>query len=416
MARNQSFSLLLLQTTALRQAKPSEQLPVNSPVAHSIQRRFSRKTSTQISMTSQLRHQNEITSEDIDSLRPRRFTDVMRIEVEGGKGGPGCYSFIRTRSITSGHADGGNGGVGGDVYLQAQAVKPCDLSYFKKLNFIGNEGRSGKRAKKNGDPGNPIIVAVPVGTKVYKVVDIKVDGIPKEKLELLTKKPLKDQEKVLVARGGKPGLGSCDKDYMSERQAGLSGQKVKLELLLSIPNDVALVGFSGTGKTSFLGTVTRTLGQIGGEGPATIHPSIGDIKFIDGKKVHVLDLPPIKFENILHPITSEAEEGLNRPSFYDYKYIHHLQSSKLIVFVMDASSVNLNDDVINLLKFVKQYDLAEKKIFFALNKRDLLVDGQEDKIKAYFIKLKAPFAFMSASNGEDTTQVVAYLRKMLLEK
>lgn len=367
-------------------------------------------------MTSQMRHQNVITEEDIDSLKPRRFTDVMRIEVEGGKGGPGCFAFIRTRSITTGHADGGNGGVGGDVYLQAQAVKPYDLSYFKKIHIIGNEGKSGKTSKKTGAPGNPIIVGVPIGVRVYKIVETKVNGMSKEKRELLTSKPLKDQEKLLVAKGGKPGLGTCDKNYKPDRQAGLPGQKVKLELVLSIPNDVALVGFSGTGKTSLLATVTRTLSQIGKEGPATIHPTLGAIKFIDEKKVNMLDLPPIKIENILQPVLSETGDAYGDPAFFEYKYAHHLFNSKLIVFVMDASSKNLNDDVINLLKFVKQYELADKKILFALNKQDLLADGEEDKIKAFFIKLKAPFAFMSANDGEKTSQVVSYLRKMLLEK
>ena len=363
-----------------------------------------------------MRHQKVITEQDIDSLRPRRFTDVMRIEVQGGQGGPGCFAFVRTRSITTGHADGGNGGVGGDVYLQAQAAKPHDLSYFKKLVVVGNEGKSGKTFKKTGDPGNPIIVGVPVGTKAYRVTETKVNGMLKEKLELLTRQPMKDEEKVLVARGGKPGLGTCDPSYKPNRQAGLPGQKVRLELVVSIPNDVALIGFSGTGKTSFLASVTRTLSSIGGDGPATIHPSLGAIKFVDEKKVTILDLPPIRIENIRDPALTEVDEGFTGPAFFEFKYAHHLRASKLIVCVVDAACSTLHDDVINLLKFIKQNELADKKIFFALNKRDLLADDEEDKIKAYFIKLKAPFGFMSANDGEKTTEVVSYIRRIVLEK
>ena len=374
------------------------------------QRGFSRVINPKtIPKNPSLKKEKNLTQKDIDEIQPVTFVDEKNIIVQGGKGGPGCFSFIRTRIIKTGHADGGCGGQGGDIYIVGQSTKSLDLSYIGEGKIEGNSGTSGKEKTKNGKKGNDIEIGVPVGSKVTKILaENKSVEINNFKSKTLCE-DIKNKQKILLVKGGKGGKGTTDNTYSPNKQQGEMGEMATIKLDLSIQSDSILIGFAKSGKSTLLGIMTRSIGKIGNSLINTYSPIIGVIKFIDEKKLTLLDLPPLEMlrnPGFEHPRAEIIIKG--------YKYAKHLRKTKIITIVLDGESPVIQDEIIAILKFIKEYKLDEKRIYFLVNKMDLLDEKRIEWLKEYFKQLKAPFSMVSGLKGEGVESFIFYLRNKVI--
>ena len=206
-----------------------------------------------------------------------QFTDISRINVKGGDGGAGCMSFRREAHVPKGGPDGGDGGRGGDVIIQADAQLSSLIDYRYKHHFRAERGTHGKGARKDGKAGEDLILRVPVGTvvreldpdtqePVFEIADLTHDG-----------------ERVIVAPGGAGGLGNTHFVTSVRRapafaQLGEPAQEHWIELEMKLMADAALVGLPSVGKSSLIAHMSAARPKIADYPFTTIVPNLGVVR------------------------------------------------------------------------------------------------------------------------------------------
>ena len=177
-----------------------------------------------------------------------QFTDISRINVCGGDGGAGCMSFRREAFVPKGGPDGGDGGRGGNVVIQADAQLSSLIDYRFKHHFRAERGTHGQGARRNGKSGEDLILKVPMGT-VVRELDPETQTPMFEIADLVH-----DGERVVVAPGGAGGLGNTHFVTSVRRapafaQLGEPAEEHWIELEMKLMADAALVGFPSVGKS-----------------------------------------------------------------------------------------------------------------------------------------------------------------------
>lgn len=294
-----------------------------------------------------------ITTEQITSnvlKLDRSFVDYTKISVKSGTGGDGCYTFIQPRGYRSKIPAGGNGGKGGDVYIQASSHKKT-LNMLK--NFVAEDGEHGKGKDMDGIGGKDIYIKVPIGTYVKEVNKFG-------KTRLLAN--LDTEIQVLVAEGGKGGRGNKDHPSITQKEKGVAGKEKVIELELKLIADIGLVGYPNAGKTTLLAGLTRACPKIASYPFTTLQPYVGLIDFIDGFRVSVADMPGII-------------EGAHLGRGLGHEFLKHIQRTKALVYVLDISD-NPAAALVTLYNELQLYDknLAAKPYTIVLNKSDLVED------------------------------------------
>ncbi|MBL0725418.1 MAG: GTPase ObgE [Alphaproteobacteria bacterium] len=281
--------------------------------------------------------------------------DEARVFAQAGNGGNGSKSFLRTKSNPMGGPDGGNGGNGGNVILMANQNLNTLLTFKYKRIFTAQNGISGKSTKRHGKCGANAIIKVPLGTRVFHATT-------KEMIADLTE----HNQECTLAIGGKGGSGnvtfrhSCNR---SPRQIGLGteGEKGVFILSLSSLADVGLVGLPNAGKSSLLACTTAAKAKVAPYPFTTIRPQIGFVEVRNFDGFHMVDIPGI---------IARASDGVGMGK----RFLKHIQRSKILLFLIDASSPNPLSDYQIINKEIEQYSkkLAKCKKIIALNKIDLL--------------------------------------------
>lgn len=279
-----------------------------------------------------------------------------------GRGGNGLASFYPKKKSGP---DGGSGGVGGNIYIVIDNnVHSLDI-LFQKKTYKAGEGQVGGKNQKIGRNGEDLIVRFPKGT-VLESVDSK------EKIVLWEQK-----EKILLCKGGKGGLGNyflknprntTPKYFLP----GLSGMRKTFKIYFRIPNEVALVGLSNSGKTSLLNAITNAKGLITDYPYATREPNLG----VYDKKI-IIDLPPV------------TKDGFNGKGF-GADFLGHLEYSKLLCFCISATSEDPVTDFETIKEEIKIYNktFLRKKIVIVLTKIDEITPLKLEEIKKDLKKYK----------------------------
>jgi GTP-binding protein len=330
----------------------------------------------------------------------KSFPDEAEITVRGGAGGAGCVSFLRSRHRPQGRPDGGTGGDGGDVILEAAAGSRT-LSLFRRRKiFQADKGGRGRSQDRHGKNGPPLIISVPLGTLVYHPDTGALMG------ELLS-----PGERLVVAQGGRGGKGNAH--FVSSRlrsprfaQPGEPGTEQRLRLELQILADVGLVGAPNAGKTTLLKALTASKARVGAFPFTTLSPQLG----------------ALTGEVILKPLILAEIPGLipgaHLGKGLGHRFLRHIKRTRLLVMVIDLSQVDPARPLAPLQELdaeMEAFDpvLAARPRLMVLNKVDLLDPDfpRDDVVRAYQDAGLQVFT-VSAKSGEG----IPALRQLLWEE
>ena len=325
------------------------------------------------------------------------FVDEALIWVKAGDGGRGCVSFRREKYVPRGGPDGGDGGKGGDVILEADPNLKTLLDYRYKREYKAQNGEPGKGKNQHGKDGKPLILKVPVGTIVK---DAQTDEVIAD-----LSKPF---ERLVVARGGKGGRGNA-RFATPIRQAphfaepGQPGEERWLKLELKLLADVGLIGFPNTGKSTLLRKISRARPEVAPYPFTTLRPYLGVVRFED-KEFIVADIPGLI-------------EGAHKGIGLGNQFLKHIERTRLLVHLIDISNgeeaLELYEKIRNELGLYKE-DLLEKPELVVLNKIDLpQVREKVEEVKEAFQKRGLPFFAISALTGEGIGELLREIIRRL---
>lgn len=316
-----------------------------------------------------------------------KFLDIANISVRSGHGGDGCMSFRREKYIPKGGPDGGNGGRGGNVYLEATTSLQTLADFEFERRFAAESGRPGQGARRNGRMGEDIVIPVPCGTLVF-------DASSSEPLADL----VEPGDRFLAARGGRGGRGNTVFASSSRRaprfsENGTPGEERTLRLELKLIADVGLVGLPNAGKSSLLAALSKAQPKIAAYPFTTLSPNLG-VLAVDDERVVLADVPGLI-------------EGSHLNLGLGLAFLRHIERTRFLVHVLDFSE---GMDLASLIKQwetvreeFRQYNgiLLETPTLVAGNKIDLL-DNNElvEEARAEFEKNGFRFFPISALTGE----------------
>ena len=281
------------------------------------------------------------------------FHDRVRIVVRSGRGGDGAIGFRREKYVPRGGPDGGDGGRGGDVTLVADPSLR-DLSSLRgRRIFAAGRGGHGRGARKHGADGEPVELAVPVGTHVTGddgevVADLARPGA-----------------RVVVARGGAGGRGNArfatpTRQTPRFAETGLPGSEQELELRLKLVADAALAGLPNAGKSSLLRRISNATPKVAEYPFTTLQPVLGTVQAADGSQLTVADVPGL---------IEGASDGVG----LGHAFLAHLERARLLVHVIDGSEGDADERFATIDRELALYGagLDERPQIVVLNKSDL---------------------------------------------
>jgi len=289
-------------------------------------------------------------------VKTRTFVDHVTVQVRAGKGGDGSSSFRREACVPEGGPDGGDGGRGGHViFCGSHDVDSLIALYFAPLLFA-EDGVAGRGQKMYGRAGNDLYVPVPCGTSVF---DAETGALVADVVE--------DGQEVVIARGGKGGLGNVHfktstHQVPTEHTPGELGEEFRLKLELKTIADAGLLGFPNAGKSSLLACVSEARPKIASYPFTTLNPIVGTILYPDFSQLRVADVP-----GIIEGAASGVGLGID--------FLKHIARSRVLVYVIDMAGTDNRqpwDDYLTLRREIEQHDAAllERPALVLANKMD----------------------------------------------
>jgi GTP-binding protein len=287
------------------------------------------------------------------------FVDRVKIFVKGGDGGRGCVSFRRESYVPRGGPDGGVGGKGGDVVLQAVSHHNTLLPLRYHTEHRAERGEHGGPGNRTGRSGDDLVVSVPPGT-------IARDEASGETLGEV----LHEGDRLVLAQGGRGGRGN--RSFLSnanraprEAEPGEEGQERWLRLELRLIADVGLLGMPNAGKSTLLSRISAARPKIADYPFTTLSPVLGVVEVGDRSFV-AADIPGII-------------EGAHAGAGLGLEFLRHVERTRALLLVVDASGASGRDPVADLIAVreeVARFDAAllERPQLLAATKRDAVVD------------------------------------------
>ena len=311
------------------------------------------------------------------------FVDEVDIHIEAGSGGRGCLAFRREKRVPRGGPSGGDGGGGGSIYVVASPHTNTLINYRFHPEFAAERGEHGQGSNRTGHTGEDLELAVPIGTLVYE----------KDPLRLLADLA-EDGQRVLVARGGRGGLGNARFATSTNRaprkvQPGEPGEIKDLRLELKLLAEVGLVGFPNAGKSTLISRISAARPKIADYPFTTLTPNLGVVGLSDDRSFVVADVPGLI-------------EGAHRGLGLGHRFLRHLERTKVLVHVVDVSGASGRNPIEDLDTVRRELELfrpefAGRPQLVAANKMDAVDD--ESRVTA-LARLKLPFYRISAVTGD----------------
>ncbi|HEX9990876.1 MAG TPA: GTPase ObgE [Chloroflexia bacterium] len=254
------------------------------------------------------------------------FYDRTKIWVRAGNGGNGSASFRREKFIPKGGPDGGDGGRGGSIYLRVNPSLNTLLPFHYKQHFKAEHGGNGGSNQKHGKSGGDLYIDIPPGTLVEIIDEDPLSGAASEAVQYDLVRP---DETLLVARGGRGGLGNthfATSTHQTPRFAekGEPGEERTLHLELKLLSDVGLIGYPNVGKSTLLSSASAARPKIGDYPFTTLAPMLGVVS-VDDDNFVMADIPGLI-------------EGASQGAGLGLEFLRHVERTRLLVHVVDGSA------------------------------------------------------------------------------
>ncbi len=328
------------------------------------------------------------------------FVDEVDIHVEAGHGGRGCLAFRREKFVPRGGPSGGDGGHGGSVYVVASPHINTLINFRFHPLFSAERGQHGQGSNCTGHGGADLDLPVPIGTLVYEKTND-----PEQPYRLLADLA-EEGSRVLVARGGRGGLGNARFATSTNRaprkvQPGEPGEIKDLRLELKLLADVGLVGFPNAGKSTLIAHISAARPKIADYPFTTLTPNLGVVRLGDDRSFVVADVPGLI-------------EGAHRGQGLGHQFLRHLERTKVLVHLVDVSGASGRDPVEDLDTVRRELELfqptlAAKPQIVAANKIDALDPANDDAVKALARRAAAiglPFLRVSGASGQGLPELL----------
>lgn len=308
-----------------------------------------------------------------------KFLDQAKVYIRSGDGGAGAVSFRREKFLEFGGPDGGDGGRGGDVWIESVAGLNTLIDYRYQQHFKAKTGMHGMGRNRTGAKGDDIVLKVPVGTQIFAEDNVT---LLYDFTEL--------GERYRVAKGGNGGFGNLHFTTSTNRaprraNPGLPGQELTIWLRLKLIADIGLVGLPNAGKSTFLASVTAARPKIASYPFTTLHPNLG-VAYVDGSEFVLADIPGLI-------------EGAHAGIGLGDRFLGHVERTAVLLHLVSAQE----DDIANAYNIVRQElsaykdDLAQKQEIVVLSQIDILDD----------ITLKAKLEELQQAAGKEVFAISA---------
>ena len=329
-------------------------------------------------------------------MAEQNFVDYVKIMFRSGKGGAGSVHFYRGPTTAKGGPDGGDGGRGGHIILQANPQEWTLLSLRFTKHIFAGDGEGGKGGLKTGSDGRDIIVKVPLGTVARDA----------ETGEVLLEITEKDDEKILLpgGRGGKGNNFFKTATHQTPRYAQPGEPNIEKWIILELKvlADVGLVGFPNAGKSTLLSAVSAARPKIADYAFTTLTPNLGIVKVREGQTFIMADIPGII-------------EGAHEGRGLGHRFLRHIERNSVLLFMVPADTDrSIKDEYQILLDELEAYnpDLLDKPRLLAISKSDLIDDSLEKMLRET-LPDGIPAIFISAAANKNIQQLKDLLWKHL---
>ncbi|MGA9122119.1 MAG: GTPase ObgE [Pseudolabrys sp.] len=296
-----------------------------------------------------------------------KFLDEAKVYIASGAGGNGCVSFRREKFIEFGGPNGGDGGKGGNVVVEAVTGLNTLIDYRYQQHFKAQRGGNGMGKDRAGANGKDVVLKVPVGTQIYEE-----DG------ETLVADLTHVGESVTISKGGNGGFGNAHFKSSTNRaprhaNPGQPGEERTIRLRLKLIADAGLIGLPNAGKSTFLAAVSAAKPKIADYPFTTLHPQLGVVE-VDGREFVLADLPGLI-------------EGAHEGTGLGDRFLGHTERCRVLLHLVDGTGEDAGEAYRTVRTELEAYGhgLTEKPEIVALSKADAMT---KDAIKAQGAKLK----------------------------
>ena len=327
-----------------------------------------------------------------------KFLDQAKVFLKSGDGGPGAVAFRREKFIEFGGPDGGDGGRGGDVIIEAADGLNTLIDYRYKQHFKAQRGHHGMGSNRNGARGEDVVLRVPVGTQILD-----------ENQETVLCDLTEAGQRRVFLRGGDGGHGNAHFKTPTNRaprkfHPGWPGQEQWVWLRLKLIADAGLLGLPNAGKSTFLAATTAAKPKIADYPFTTLAPNLGVVRAGDEEFV-IADIPGLI-------------EGAHEGHGLGDRFLGHVERSRILLHLIDGTA----DDVVASYRTIRNEleayggNLADKLEVIGLNKSDALLDEEiEEKKKALEEASGAEVMVLSGVTGDGVKQVLYRLLTVIKE-
>jgi GTP-binding protein len=319
--------------------------------------------------------------------------------VIAGAGGNGCLAFRREKFVPKGGPSGGDGGKGGDVFIECSERVNTLLHFQYTRIFKAQRGRHGEGDKRHGKDGMDVTILVPPGTEVFKEPEhelLRDFSCPRERLK--------------VASGGRGGKGNARFATSTNQaprrvEAGEPGEEFDLSLSLKLIADVGLVGFPNVGKSTLISRISSAKPKIADYPFTTLAPHLGVVQVDDYRSFVVADIPGLI-------------EGAHVGHGLGDQFLKHVERTRLLVHMIDVSNeardpISDYKTIVNELSLFNT-DLLNRKQLVVASKVDVVSDSRKmSRLKAMCARRRLPFLGISSVTGEGIKDLIGKIAKML---
>jgi len=328
------------------------------------------------------------------------FIDRAKIRVKAGDGGNGVTAFRREKFVPRGGPSGGDGGKGGDVWIESDESLNTLLHLRYNPEHHAERGRHGEGSNRHGRDGADAVVKVPVGTQVF-------DAASGELLHDFTDV----SQRFLAAKGGKGGWGNSH-FATSTRQtpkfhySGRPGEDRELQLELKLIADVGLVGFPNAGKSTLISVISAAKPKIADYPFTTLEPNLGVVDLGDFRTFVVADVPGLI-------------EGASDGAGLGDRFLRHIERTRLLLHLVDVSSLSGRDpvedyEIINRELAAYNGDLAARPLIVVATKIDALDEPERlEHLKLRAERDKREFVAISSVTNRGVKELVNLLAERL---